>query len=90
MGWLEGEPGLSVGEKGWALCGWKQLGRGLSCGKGEGEGLGRFGLVCWVLGWVPFYFLLLSIYIFLFQTLLKLKPFEFKLNLNSNPMHSTN
>ena len=38
---------------------------------GRGRRRERVGPVCWVLGWVLFYFFLLSISIFLFQTLLK-------------------
>ena len=71
---VRGRPGRARAE-GWAACAgrsrpragsWPEgvgragrVGRGLRCGKGEGEGLGRFGLVCWVgfgYFWFSFFF----------------------------------
>ena len=43
----------------------------------ERKGVG-LGLVCWVLGWVPSYFFLLSISIFPISILAQTNLFEFK------------
>ena len=67
--------------------GW--LGRGRRAGPGEGNGpAGERGGLRVGLRFGPSFSISSFLSPFLFQTLSKL--FEFKLNLNSNPMHPTN
>ena len=88
MSW-ERELGLALGRAGGkgrrAGPAWRETGRAWE----EREGVG-LGLVCWVLGWVPSYFFLLSISIFPISILAQTNLFEFKQKFEVNhPMHTS-